>query len=495
MGDEIQSTHFTRADRSHYRHKVRRCLDVFEQMLAAEVFRSNKILMGIEVELNLITEDHRPAMNNSQVLDALADPDYQTELGRFNIELNGPVSAIDGARLTELEEHLRTSLNRAESVANQHGCHILMVGIMPTLVQQDLEGEWMSPNPRFAALQDAVLAARREDIELDIVGAEELFVITDSIAPESACTSVQLHYEVNPEYFADYWNAAQALAGPQLALGANSPFLFGHNLWAETRRPLFLQATDTRSPELRNQGVRPMVWFGDHWITSIFDLFEENVRYFPALLPEITEEDPAAVFAAGQMPKLQELRLHNGTIYRWNRPVYDVIDGQAHVRLENRVLPAGPTVADTIANAAFFYGAVTELATDERPVWSKMSFSAANENFDNAARDGVDATFYWPGYGHVPWDELVIRELLPRAYAGLEQLGVDQGTADYYLQIIEQRARTRRNGAWWQVEAVRQLQARGLDRPAALKEMQSRYARHMHTNQPVHTWPLPAHDE
>lgn len=164
--------------------------------------------------------------------------------------------------------------------------------------------------------------------------------------------------------------------------------MFGKKLWAETRTELFLQATDTRSIELRNQGVRPAVFFGERWITSIFDLFEENVRYFPALLPETTDEDPDAVLATGRAPKLQELRLHNGTVYRWNRPVYDVVDGQPHLRVENRVLPAGPTVADVLANAAFYYGSMKMLAADERPVWSKMSFAAAAANFDSGARRG-----------------------------------------------------------------------------------------------------------
>lgn len=490
VGDDIQSAQFTRAQRSKYRHKVRQCLDVFERMLHHEVFPKAQPLMGIEVELNLVDGNFEPAMSNTSVLDALADPDYQTELGRFNIELNGPVSPISGGSFAALESTLRETLNRAENVANQHDSNILMVGIMPTLLQHHLEGEWMSPGPRYQAIQDAVLAARREDIELDITGDEELYAVTGSISPESACTSVQLHLEVAPEDFAAYWNAAQALAGPQLALGANSPFLFGKRLWAETRTQLFLQATDTRSPELKNQGVRPVVWFGDHWITSIFDLFEENVRYFPALLPELSDEDPVAEFARGTIPKLQEMRLHNGTIYRWNRPVYDVIDSQAHVRLENRVLPAGPTVVDTIANAVFFYGSVTNLASEERPLWSRMSFSAAAANFENAARNGVDATFYWPGYGHVPWDELVIRDLLPRAREGLRELEVDDDVADHYLGIIEARAHTRRNGAWWQTETVRQLQT-SMSREAALREMSKRYAHGMHQNLPVHQWPLP----
>ena len=208
----------------------------------------------------------------------------------------------------------------------------------------------------------------------------------DTIAPEAACTSTQFHLQVSPQDYAAHWNAAQCIAGVQLALGANSPFLFGKELWRETRIALFEQATDTRPLELKAQGVRPRVWFGERWITSIFDHFEENVRYFPSLLPVCEEEDPVDVLDRGDIPQLAELRMHNGTVYRWNRPVYDVLRGRPHLRVENRVLPAGPTIVDVFANGAFYYGLLRTLAAQDRPVWSQMSFAAAEENFEEGAR-------------------------------------------------------------------------------------------------------------
>ena len=212
---------------------------------------------------------------------------------------------------------------------------------------------------------------------------------------------MQLHLQVSPADFAKNWNAAQVLAGPQLALGANSPYFFGHQLWSETRIELFAQATDTRPDELKAQGVRPRVWFGERWITSIFDLFEENVRYFPSLLPELSDEDPVAELADGRTPRLPELRLHNGTIYRWNRPVYDVVDGRPHLRVENRVLPAGPTVVDMMANSAFYYGMLRTLSEEDRPLWTKMSFAAAATEFPagGPARNGRAAVLAGPGRG------------------------------------------------------------------------------------------------
>ncbi|QOR69639.1 glutamate--cysteine ligase [Ruania alkalisoli] len=491
MGEDITTPSFSREHRQRYREKVRRCLDVFEEMLSTHHFEHAPSRTGLEIELNLVDSDHQPTMKNAEVLREIADPAFQTELGRYNIELNVPPAELPGDAVLELEEKLRQDLNHAEERASRHGAAIAMIGILPTLRPEHLTGDWMSPNPRYRALEDAVFAARREDLDLDISGAEPLRMTTGTIAPESACTSVQLHLQVSPTDFAAHWNAAQLLAGPQLALGANSPYLFGHQLWAETRTELFLQATDTRSPELRNQGVRPPVYFGDGWITSIFDLFEENVQYFPALLPECTDEDPEAELAAGRTPQLGELRLHNGTVYRWNRPIYDVVDGEPHLRVENRVLPAGPTVVDTLANAAFYYGALEMLAQDERPVWTRISFAAAHSNFTAGARDGVEAQFYWPGYGDVPWDELVLRHLLPLAAEGLARRGVAASVVDRYLPIIEARCKWRRNGAWWQTETVTALERSGLDRPAALAEMLRLYLTGMHANEPVHTWQIP----
>jgi hypothetical protein len=491
VGDEVSQAGYTREQRLHYREKVQLCLDVFEQMLGSSTFDAEKPLTGLEVELNLVDGAYQPFLGNMGVLEEIADEAFQTELGAYNIEMNVPPRSLADDAALLLETDLRASLNEAETKANRRGAHIVMVGILPTLAVEHLQGDWMSPSVRYAALNDSILAARGEDIHLDIHGVERLATFWPSLAPESACTSVQLHLQVAPQEFAPTWNAAQVLAGPQLALGANSPYFLGRELWRETRIELFTQSTDTRPLELKNQGVRPRVWFGERWITSIFDLFEENVRYFPALLPEVGEEDPVAELAAGRAPRLQELRLHNGTIYRWNRPVYDLVDGQPHVRVENRVLPAGPTVIDIVANAAFYYGALRVLTEEERPVWSNLTFPTAEENFTECARLGMDATVYWPGVGDVSIDELVLRRLLPMAREGLARWGVSEAAISRYLGVIEGRCLTGRNGAGWQVEVVRRLEERGCDRPAALSQMLERYCEGMHSNQPVHTWPVP----
>jgi hypothetical protein len=490
VGQQVAAKAFSREDRRQYRRKVRACLDVFARMLSEAKFHPERRSFGLEIELNLTDDAGEPALVNAPVLEAIADPDFQTELGQFNVEINIAPRLLEGGVFSGLERDARASLNSAEERARTVGAHMMIIGILPTVGAKHLHAGSFSADPRYALLNEQIFAARGEDLEIAIVGVERLSTYAETIAPEAACTSVQLHQQVDPEAFASHWNAAQAIAGVQVAVAANSPFFYGKELWRETRIALFEQATDTRPEELKVQGVRPRVWFGERWITSIFDLFEENVRYFPALLPMCEDEDPLETLERGDVPRLGELRLHNGTIYRWNRPIYDVVRDQPHLRVENRVLPAGPTVVDTLANAAFYYGLLRVIADEERPVWSQMSFSAAEENFHTGARNGINARLYWPGLGEVPAAELVLRRLLPLAHEGLERSGLDSSDADRLLGIIERRCVMLRNGASWQSEVFHHFyQDRAMDRLEALRQMTRVYREHMHSNEPVHDWP------
>ncbi len=489
MGEEVAAQEFSRADRTRHREKVRRCLDVFARMLRDSAFDTDDPMTGMEIELNLVDDLGDPALKNAEALAAIADPDFQTELGQFNIEINSPPAKLREGGLTTFEDGLRRSLNDAEEKSSQVGAHMVMIGILPTLAEGHMDTSSLSANPRYKLLSEQILAARGEDIVIDVRGTERLRTTADSIVPEAACTSTQLHVQTSPDDFAAYWNASQAISAIQLAVGANSPYLLGKELWRETRIPLFEQATDTRSEELKAQGVRPRVWFGERWVTSVFDLFEENVRYFPALLPITEDEDPLEVLESGGTPTLSELRLHNGTVYRWNRPVYDIVGGVPHLRVENRVLAAGPTVADTMANAAFYFGLVRQLAASERPLWSQMSFSAAEENFHTAAQHGIESQIYWPGVGQVRATELILRRLLPVAADGLHAWGVEPAVRDRLLGIIEQRCLLGTNGAEWFVGRVHDhAGGGGTDRAEALRRTLVEYRERMHTNQPVHEW-------
>ncbi|GAC57973.1 hypothetical protein GOHSU_28_00280 [Gordonia hirsuta DSM 44140 = NBRC 16056] len=503
MGEDVSRQKFTGDDRVRFREQVSRGTEAIARMLAEGLFtdqgRKPEPLLGMEVELNLIDAAANPSKANAAVLEAIADPAYQTELGQFNIEINVSPRPFVGGDTVSLEQSLRSSLNRADAAAATTGNHLVMVGMLPTLSTEHFGHHWISANPRYDLLNEQIFAARGEDLELDITGvpltagavADRLHTTTDSILPEAACTSLQLHLRVAPEDFAAHWNAAQAIAGVQVAISGNSPFLAGRALWHETRIPVFEQATDTRPLELKNQGVRPRVWFGERWINTIFDLFEENTRYFPALLPVSTDVDPLAVLDAGEIPMLDELRLHNGTVYRWNRPVYDVLDGKAHLRVENRVLPAGPTVVDIMANAAFYYGLARGLVEEDLPVWAAMSFDAARENLSAGAHWGMDAQLYWPDLGWIRADELTLRRLLPIAERGLIGYGVSEKARNRYLKIIEGRCVTKQTGSVWQRRAVAARESAGQDRPQALRGMLADYVALMHEGEAVHNWPVP----
>ena len=488
MGAEVDATQFTREDRKQHRYKVRRGLDALARMLTEARFDFERPMAGLEIELNLVDAEFEPAMRNAEVLAAIADPSFVTELGRFNIEINVAPRRLAESGFGSFEASVREALNEADPRAREVGTQTVMIGILPTLRPEHVTTASVSENPRYSLLDQQIFAFRGEDLEIVIDGVERLQMVSDTIMPEAACTSTQVHLQVSPDDFSGYWNAAQAIAGIQVAVGANSPFLFGRHLVAESRIPLFEQTTDTRPEELKAQGVRPRVWFGERWVTSIFDLFEENSRYFSALLPIVSDEDPVAVLDAGGTPELEELRLHNGTVYRWNRPVYDTHDGKPHLRVENRVLPSGPTVVDTMANAAFFAGLVRALAAQDRPVWSQMSFAAAADNFTAGIRQGIEADVYWPQVGQSPVVELVVRKLLPLAAEGLRAWEVDESEIGRLLGIIEQRCLRGRNGATWQTAEVASWEARGASRDEALHKMLARYVDLMHSNEPVHTW-------
>jgi len=496
MGGTVLGVATNGQDRQRYRNKLQRCLEALARMLRDDAFSFDRQQIGLEVELDLVDEHMSPAMANQEVLEKIADPQFTKELGKHNLELNVAPRPLAGDGALGLERELIELIDKADSKAGDAGAALLMIGTLPTLRSSHFDPRWLSEDARYTVLNDRLLAIRGEDMLLEMSGiampghreAERLHMFVENILPEAACTSVQLHLQVRPDEFAAHWNAAQALAGVQVALAGNSPFLLGRALWHETRIPLFLQATDTRSIELRNQGLRPRVWFGERWITSIFDLFEENQRYFPALLPETHEQDPIAELDAGRTPALHELLLHNGTIWRWNRPVYDVVDGVAHLRVENRVLSAGPTVVDMLANAAFFYGAMRALTEQDRPVWSRLSFQAAEDNLYAGAKYGMDAQVYWPGNGWVRPDELALRRLLPLAHEGLRSAGVSGTVIDRYLGVLEQRCLTRRTGSTWQRDTVATLQKHGMDRDTALGVMLAGYRDRMLSGEPVHSW-------
>jgi gamma-glutamyl:cysteine ligase YbdK (ATP-grasp superfamily) len=491
MGRDIDTTTFTREDRTRYREKVKANLAALKQLVDDGRFETGRRLIGVEMEVCIVDADGQAVPINAELLRRIASSDFQTELAQFNIEFDLRPRRLVSDVFEQVEDELRGALHRAQAKAESLDVNVCIVGILPTLTDFDVTEQNLSANPRYKALNDTILNTRGEDLKIRIEGDETLDTVANSIMFEAACTSMQLHLQLDPDDFSRYWNAAQIISAPLVAVSANSPFFLGKQLHHETRIALFEQSIDTRNEELASQGVRPRVWFGEKWLTEgIFELFDENVRYFSSLLPICEPEDPLAVLRAGDIPHLPELTLHNGTIYRWNRPVYDVARGRPHLRIENRVLPAGPTVIDSVASAAFYYGLLAGLAEAETPLWHAMSFEAATDNFFCAARFGLGAQLYWPKVGaKVPVPELVVRHLLPIARAGLAAWDVEEKSIDHYLGIIEQRVLAGQNGATWQIDTYRKLvDEEELDRPEANAELVRRYQRLSMQGDPVHTW-------
>ena len=486
MGDEVHGAALVVGRTEEVRRRLEDSVTALAAMIGDGWFTGHEDTVGMEVELDLIDPLGRPRPVNDAVLARLGRPDVQHELGRFNVELNLPPERLAAGGLTAFERRLTGLLGTGE--VESLGVRLAAIGTLPTLGADHLTRDRLSSPSRYAVLASRMRAERHRPVAVHIAGRETLRFSTDSIAPEAAATSLQLHLRVSPERFAAYYNAAQVATGAQLAIGANSPYLLGRELWPETRLPLCEQVLDTRPVR---SAAPPRAWLGDAWATGVVELFDSIVRRVPPLLPTVLAEDPLACLSAGTVPTLRELRLHNGTVWRWNRPVYEVQDGRPHLRIENRVLPSGPTPLDMVANAAFYFGLVRALADADRPLWSVVPFPVTGRNLHAAARLGLDAVLQWDGVD-VPVARLVRDVLLPLAADGLDAWGTSPVERDRYLSVVAQRVRSGQTGARWQTVSVRRLEERyGLDRPAALREMTRRYVELARAGAPVHDWPLP----
>jgi hypothetical protein len=459
----------------------------------AGLLTDGKGLVGVEIEFHLIDEHGRPAPRNDAVIAALsAGPhDLQSELARFNLELNLPPLALDDAPLTSV----RASIDalQAAVASLEPPVVALSIGTLPTLMLDDVDTSAISGDDRYHELDASIMAARGAPISLRIdgtgVGGDRLEVTLHSITLEAAATSLQVHLDLPADGFAPAWNAAQAAAALQVAVGANAPLLLGRALWHETRVPLFEQVIDVRRPgDPTSTAVPPppRVWFGERWIRHPVDLFAENIAHFGRLLAEHEGADDSDELA------LDALRLHNGTVWRWNRPVYDVIDGRPTLRIENRVLSAPPTSIDGSADIALFVGLVAGLRDDIDAVTRGLAFATAERNFRAAAREGLDARLVWPGVsGELRAAQLLSSRLLDVAAAGLASLGVPTSESDAALDIIAGRAGSGRTGASWQLAALAE-EERSHARDEALRRMVLRYRDLQQEGEPVHRWPWPA---
>jgi CBS domain-containing protein len=483
-------------ERRLFTKKLLADLRVLELLLAEGAIEGDRSRLGAEQELFLVDARWYPAPVALGVLADLADPHFTTELGLFNLEFNLDPLPMGGDGLSRLEAELGRLLELARGAARRHGAEAVLAGILPSLDKADLKLENMTPLPRYIALNAALSRLRGEEYQLRIKGRDELLLRHGNMMLEACNTSFQVHFQVAPADFVRFYNAAQAIAAPVLAAAVNSPLLFGRRLWRETRIALFQQSLDTRratGTEIRE--LAPRVSFGSHWVReSVLEIFQEDIARFPVLIAGEVDEDPFAALAAGQAPRLQALRWHNGTVYRWNRPCYGVLDGRPHLRIENRVLPAGPSVADEVANAAFWLGLLRGFADRYGDVSSLMDFGDAHENFTAAARLGLGSHLTWPGQGQVAAPELILEELLPLARRGLDALGFAGAEAERFLGLIEERVAARRTGAQWQIDSLVRMEGQGT-RAERLAALTAATCRRQLGGEPVARWNLATIEE
>jgi CBS domain-containing protein len=433
-----------------------------EQMIRAGQIESNVRRAGAEQEMFLVDRDLMPAPVALDILHAAADPRLTTELAKFNLEANLSPRLLRGAGLHDMENELSELVDIVRRTAGRFNADVLLTGILPTLRQSDLTLDNLTPIPRYYELDRTLKRLRGSAYNIHIKGLDEFYATHDNLMFEACCSSFQIHLQVGPAEFAGLYNLAQAISAPLLALSANSPVLMGHRLWHETRVALFQHSNDERSSVRQARSQPPRASFGDAWINdSVIEIFRDEIARYRVILAKKVDEDPLALLAKGQLPELTALRLHNGTVWRWNRPCYGVSDGIAHLRIEHRPMPSGPTIIDEMANAAFFYGLMTALPGEYGPVEKKLRFDDAKSNFFAAARYGLKAHIAWLGGRDIPVATLIREELIPAATEGLRQAGIDPEDITRYIDVVRERIERDQTGALWSFRSLEQMAGKG----------------------------------
>lgn len=470
MGQEIAGLDYDEAQFATFTEKLKRETALVEQWEREGRMSCTPATAGFELEAWLVDKNMRPAAANEAFLAAANSPLIVPELSKFNIEFNGDPEILAGNAISTLHKGLERLWSHAAATAAEMDLKIAMTGILPTVASSDLTIANMSSGNRYRALNQHVFRLRKgSPIRLTIDGREALRDVHRDVMLEAATTSFQIHLKVPPDRAVDYYNASKLVSAPLVALAANSPFLFGKDLWAESRIPLFEQAVS-----VGNWDYAERVTFGVRFIEELLsEVFVANRQRYPVLLPSISE-DPAE--------RLDHLRLHNGTIWRWNRPLvgWDA-DCTPHFRIEQRVVPAGPTITDSMANAAFFYGLVKTLAEDTVRPSARCQFFTCRDNFYAAAKHGLEAKLRWDHQDDLPVSRLILDSFLPMAAQGLDRLGIDPADRDHYLGIVAARTEAGRNGASWQREHTA---IHGRDMAGLL----AAYLDRQQEGAPVHLW-------
>lgn len=465
-----------------------RDVQALAQMLDEGKIESGVRRIGAEQEVFLVDKSWHPAPVAIELLEAIDDPDFTTELARFNLEFNLAPLEFGGDCLSRLQSDVEKHLGKLRKAAQALGVEVVLTGILPTLSKSDLGLENMSPRPRYLALNNALNKLRGDDYEFRIEGVDDLIVKHDSVMLESCNTSFQIHFQVGCEEFARLYNIAQLVTAPVLAAAANSPLLFGKRLWRETRIALFQQSIDTRKATTSLRESHARVRFGSRWVeNSVLEIYREDITRFRVLIGLKSDEDPIQELAEGRTPRLEALCVHNSTVYRWNRPCYGIMNGRPHLRIENRVIPSGPTVIDSVANAAFFFGLMAGVSDRFEEVSSRLDFAHVRDNFLAAARSGLGAQFSWIDGKRYPAQELICEHLIPMARQGLLNRKAEPKDIDRYLGVLERRVESGKTGAQWMLDSLSSLKDQGL-KAERLAALTAATAARQDEGRPVHEW-------
>lgn len=465
-----------------------RDIRALDRMLEEGFFEIDVTRIGAEQELCLIDPHYKPAGTSIEVLKHLDEKYFTTELAKFNLEANLDPLKFEGACISNMEAQLNELLGLAREAAHAEGCDIILTGILPTIRKYDLEMSNITPKERYYALCKAINQLRGTEYELRLRGIDELHIKHDSPLPEACNTGFQVHMQIAPNEFVKMYNIAQAITGPVLSLAVNSPMLFGRRLWKETRVALFQQSVDTRRSTNHLREISSRVTFGNRWMEdSILDIYKEDIVRYRVLLSSQVEEDVLGKIDHGKAPELHALKVHNSTVYRWNRPCYGLNEGKAHLRIENRVFPSGPTVLDEMANTAFWLGLMNGMKSEVDDITTQMDFDEARSNFVSASRLGLDTKLTWLNGAKMNASALIMEELLPIAEEGLKAAKIDGEDITRYLDVIAERVESGKTGAQWMLNSY-SLLSKQTKKDEILATLTASIVRNQNTNLPVHKW-------
>jgi CBS domain-containing protein len=497
MGELSVNTISTSKERDHFIKYLLNDIRALEMMVEQDLIEKDITRIGSEQELCLVDNHWRPAPVALELLAKINDPHFTTELALFNMEINLDPIILEGNCFQTLKQDLKNWLDIAENAAQSQDTKVLLTGILPTIKHKHINLQYMTPKDRYFALAESMKMRRKGEFEFHISGTDELITRHDSVMFESCNTSFQMHYQVSPEKFVDTYNWAQIISGPVLASSTNSPLLLSKRLWRETRIALFQQSLDTRNSLDPRREKLPRVTFGNHWIKdSIVDIYKEDIMRFEPLLGK-TLKSPHSLHTLenGKIPLLEALRLHNSTIYKWNRPCFGISDnGKPHLRIENRYLASGPSITDEIANMVFWTGLMSNVPQDINQITKKLDFDDVKTNFLKAAKLGLENRFKWFHNRKYSASELIQNELIPMAREGLIKKGVNTKDVDYYLEVILCRVGTGRTGSQWLLDSYNINRKRSSNDEALITATAGIYKRQQQ-NLPVCKWALPALQE